>query len=253
MKLCRDLFGDYLDPQLNSDFKDALVAECELDMEDRTMLISLVSDTYIKADSLLKFRNTVKQLLKLNEINFSCKFGEPAFCVEAVADAVREIRRKNAALNGFFNGAEYEINGDTVSICLKYGGYGRICELSFEEAFCRLVKNTFNRDVKIAFTGQLEDVELIPPPPEPVDVTAERKPSGDKPEAKVEEPPKPEIKYDYKPNDGLPVYLESAKLFFGRKINADVMSLSDIIPPQNDNESVTISAWGEVFGCEIKE
>ncbi len=76
-----------------------------------------------------------------------------------------------------------------------------------------------------------------------------------KEEPKAAEPTKAQDTkvYDYIPEDGLPVYLESAKLFYGKKIDKRVRRLIDIAPPESSEEKVYISAWGEVFGVEERE
>jgi len=110
MMLCKDLFGDYLDPQLNSEFGKASVVKCDLNIDDRTLALGIESDTYINSESIFKFRNRVKEILKLSELEFSYSFDKNAFCVTAVEDAVKEICVKNAFLIGYFNEAEYEIS-----------------------------------------------------------------------------------------------------------------------------------------------
>ncbi|MBQ8741170.1 MAG: PolC-type DNA polymerase III, partial [Clostridia bacterium] len=119
----------------------------------------------------------------------------------------------------------------------------------FEKLFKMLAKNRFGIDINISFDGVLEDAPIVLPEPEPV--TVQRAPEKPK-TAPKEKAPQEEKKYDYKPKDGLPVYLESANLFFGRKIDTNVKKLKDVMLPQNDGESVYVCAWGEVFGVESK-
>ncbi|MBQ0084279.1 MAG: PolC-type DNA polymerase III, partial [Clostridiales bacterium] len=77
-------------------------------------------------------------------------------------------------------------------------------------------------------------------------------PTPEIPKARVKEEPEKKV-FSGKPKDGLPVYLESAKLFYGRRINTKVTPIIDIVPPDNPNEKKPIAAWGEVFGCETKD
>ncbi len=242
MKSCNALFGEYLDPQLNTLFGDALIEKCELDIDGRTMLLEIKSSVYIGTDEVLKFRTRIKELLKLNELEFSISFEGAQLNTSACEDLTSEIRRKNASLNGFFNGAEYEIKNNTVIITLKFGGYEKICELGFNEAFCRLVKQYFGLDVSVEFVGQLEDVELIPPPPEaPPAFVREDKPKS---------APKPEISFEKrneKPENNV-VYLDNPKLFYGRRIdNSNIKPMIQVT--EDDSE---ICCWGEVFGLEVR-
>ena len=243
MKSCNALFGEYLDQQLNMALGEALVEKCELDIEERKMLLGLKSEAYISAENILKFRNRIKDILRLNELDFSCSFIGADLSAEACADLAAEIRRKNASLNGFFNGAQYEIKENTVTVSLKYGGYDKICELGFSEQFCRLVKQYFGLDVEVIFDGQLEAVEMVLPPVEAI----HERPREEKPKAVA---PKTEITFEKrseKPENNV-VYLDNPKLFYGKRID------STHIKPMIEvtEEDSEICCWGEVFGLEVR-
>ncbi|MBE6732826.1 MAG: PolC-type DNA polymerase III [Ruminococcaceae bacterium] len=245
---CKELFGEYLDNNLRTVFDDTLISDCKLNMENRSLKLELLSKKYIKDENILLFKNRIFSVLKLDSLDFSVCYDNPPLDDVASMDIASEIRRKNAAINGYLVDAKYTVNGNTVLITLCHGGYEKLCEIGFADMFSYLVRERLGLTVSVEFDGQLEDLELVPPPPTVTEAEAPKQQ-----EVKANSAPaEPEIKYDYKPKDGLPVYLESAKLFYGRKIDTDVMPISDILPPLNDNESVKIAAWGEVFGCEIK-
>lgn len=239
-----ELFGTYLNESLNTAFSGAVIKSCDLLKDERTLNLEIESKKYIKRQFVLEFKQSVKSILSLEKIEVKLLFEENSLCNETFADITEEIRLKNAVFNGYFNGANYSFDGDTVKIDLKYGGLEKITNNGFEKIFKNDVKNIFGREIKLEFTGQTEDIEIKLP-------EVKQYIPQDKP--KVEVKKEAEVKYDYVPSDGLPVYLESAKLFFGRKINTDVMKMSEVKPPQNDDESVFISVWGEVFGSEIRE
>ncbi len=240
----KELFGTYLNSHLNTVFCDAVIENCDLNEDKRSLKVDLKSLKYITRKDTLEFKQCLKTALSLEDIDVCILFEDSALCPDAFCDITDEIRSKNAVLNGYFNGAVYELSDDTVNITLKYGGLENILNNGFENAFKTAVKNKFGREVEIEFSGQTDDIEIKLP---------EEKPyiAPNKPKEEVKE--EKEVKYDYIPSDGLPVYLESAKLFFGRKINTDVSKLSEIKPPENDGESIFICAWGEVFGLETRE
>ena len=238
------LFGNLIGEEMMAVFSDAVIEKCDLNSEKRELNIVIKSENYINRDTLFKFRNHIKIALNLNEVQTQITFNKASFCKEACADITEEIKHLKPALNGYFNGAEYETEGDTCIITLGFGGMKTITECEFEKHFKILAKKSFGIDTEVRFAGQLEDVEMEVPIA-PVEES--------RPQKKKEVAEEPEKEYDYIPKDGLPVYLESAKLFFGRKINTDVMRLSDIVPPDMDGDSkVFIAAWGEVFGLETK-
>ncbi len=242
------LFGSYINKGALENFRGATVTLCNLDTENRTLNLHINCKKHIAQNAVIAFREEIKAALQLQSIELELCFAPECFNAEAAADVVAEIRAKSVVLNGFFNSAEYSYENNTVVINLKFGGYERILESKFPEHFKLEVKKKYGVEVDVRFEGQLEDVEIKRPEPTeaPMQVPAAPK-SADAPKKSEE----PEIKYDYKPRDGLPVYLESARLFYGRKINTDVVKLSHVIAPNGPDESVTIAAWGQVFGTDI--
>ncbi len=242
-----DLFSAYLSAETLNIFRDVKIELCKLNSDDRNLDLSLSSDKYISCAKCDILQEEIKHALKLEKATVLVAFSSDAFCADAIADTIAQIRSKNIIFNGFFNEAQYTLNGNDITITLKYGGYNQICEGNFEKIFKAAVKSRFDLDVNISFDGVLQDAPIVVPESE----VAVSKPTTPKPKS-TETKVKEEKVYDYKPKDGLPVYLESAKQFFGRKIDTNVKKLSEVMLPQSDGESVYVCAWGEVFGLESK-
>ncbi|MBQ8266796.1 MAG: hypothetical protein IJZ21_00230, partial [Clostridia bacterium] len=225
-----ELFGTYLSAETIETFSGAEICECKLNSENRSLNLKLRSDAYIAHAKINMLREEIIHALKLENVSFEIKFASGAFCVSAVEDIVAEIRAKNIIFNGFFNEAQYVLDGNNLKITLKYGGYAKIEEGNFEKIFKVAVKKYFDIDINITFDGVLEDAPIVLPDPEPMVVQKQsNKPKAASKAVALQE----EKKYDYKPKDGLPVYLESAKLFYGRKIDTNVKKLSSVALPQN--------------------
>ena len=245
----KELFSTYLSTGMLEAFDSVKIDECILNSESRNLKLMLRNDAYIPYVKINALREEIKHALQLDNVTVETIFASSAFCVASIEDVVAEIRAKNIIFNGFFNEAQYVLEGNSLKITLKYGGYNKICEGGFEQKFKAIVKNRFNTNINLSFDGVLEEAPIVLPEPEPVSVPK----ATEKPKAVQKTvTPQEEKKFDYKPKDGLPVYLESAKLFYGRKIDSNVKKLSDVMLPQNDGESVYVCAWGEVFGCESK-
>ena len=239
--LFSDIFGMYFNEQVDSVLSNGRVSSCKLDMEERTLLAEITSESYIDREIQLNITDTLKTLLKLSECDVEFFFGGAAICEKALADITAELRLKNAALNGYFAGAEYKLDGENVTITLKHGGYKRICELNFERDFVLSVKKRFDTEVSVSFDGQLEDMEIELPPVEKTVVKPEKK-AESKPQAT-----KTEIKFDKreeKPANGM-VYLDNPKLFYGRRIETATKPMIEIT-----GDDTEVCCWGEVFETE---
>lgn len=191
----------------------------------------------------------LKDRLKLNACSVNCNFTPNALIPAACSDIAAEIKIKNAAINGYFNGADFSLDGDCVNIKLKHGGYNTIADCGFENAFKAIVRERFSREVTVSFGGQLENVEIKLPEPEteaPRTETPKPRPQ------KIERPasPKTEIKFEKReerPDNGI-VYLDKPQQFYGRggisNHTRDMISIT--------GDDTEIACWGEVFGLETR-
>ncbi len=239
-----ELFATYLSEKTLETFSNVEIKNCKLNTDARSLDLKLYSKTYISYIDINILCEEIKHALQLEVVLVDMGFAGVAFDANIAEDIVSEIRIKNIIFNGFFNEAEYAFENNELKITLKYGGHSMIEEGGFDKLFKSIVQKRFGIDISISFDGILEDAPIILPKNEPVSRIK-------KPESK--EDALQEKKYDYKPKDGLPVYLESADLFYGKKINTDVIKMSDIVPPPAEEGAKTyICVWGEVFDFESR-
>ena len=252
--LFSQIFDTTVSHNISEIFGGTVIEKCSLDTEERALNAVLRAEKYISAESRNELVNQLKSALKLNECHISCIFSEDALIPAACADIAAELKVKNAALNGYFNGAEFKLNDNNVNITLKYGGYDTITDCGFENAFKRIIKDRFGRDITVSFDGQLEKVEIeLPPaePPKPAE-KAERQAAPQKQNAPARPAaPKKEIKFEKRegrPDNGI-VYLDNPQQFYGRggisNHTRDMISIT--------GDDTEIACWGEVFGLETRD
>ena len=252
--LFSQIFDTAVSHNISEIFGGTVIEKCSLDTEERALNAVLRAEKYISVESRNELINQLKSALKLNECHISCIFSEDALIPAACADIAAELKVKNAALNGYFNGAEFNLNDNNVNITLKYGGYDTITDCGFENAFKRIIKDRFGRDITVSFDGQLEKVEIeLPPaePPKPAE-KAERQAAPQKQNAPARPAaPKKEIKFEKRegiPDNGI-VYLDNPQQFYGRggisNHTRDMISIT--------GDDTEIACWGEVFGLETRD
>lgn len=252
--MSKALFSDIFDTGIPSDiaaeFKNCIIERCALDTEERTLDTVLKSEKYISAEMKHRLFAALKDALRLNSCFISCVFSGEALCPDACSDIAAEIKVKNAAINGYFNGADFLLDGDCVNITLKHGGYNTIADCGFENAFKALVRERFSREVTVSFGGQLENVEIKLPEPEAEAPRTEKlQPRPQKNERPAS--PKTEIKFEKReerPDNGI-VYLDKPQQFYGRggisNHTRDMISIT--------GDDTEIACWGEVFGLETRD
>ena len=248
------IFDTGLSADISEIFGSTVIEKCSLDTDERALNAELKAEKYITAESRNELVNQLKNALKLNECHIACIFSEDALIPAACADIVAELKVKNAALNGYFNGAEFKLKNNNVKITLKFGGYDTITDCGFENAFKRIIKDRFGRDITVSFDGQLEKVEIDLPPAEPAQPV--RRPERQTAEPRQSAPahpaaPKMEIKFEKRegrPENGI-VYLDNPQQFYGRggisNHTRDMISIT--------GDDTEIACWGEVFGLETRD
>lgn len=248
------IFDTGLSADISEIFGSTVIEKCSLDTDERALNAELKAEKYITAESRNELVNQLKNALKLNECHIACIFSEDALIPAACADITAELRLKNAALNGYFNGAEFKLKNNNVKITLKFGGYDTITDCGFENAFKRIIKERFGRDITVSFDGQLEKVEIDLPPAEPAQPV--RRPERQAAEPRQSAParpaaPKKEIKFEKRegrPDNGI-VYLDNPQQFYGRGGISN--HTRDMISIMGDDTE--IACWGEVFGLETRD
>lgn len=248
------IFDTGLSADISEIFGSTVIEKCSLDTDERALNAELKAEKYITAESRNELVNQLKNALKLNECHIACIFSEDALIPAACADIVAELKVKNAALNGYFNGAEFKLKNNNVKITLKFGGYDTITDCGFENAFKRIIKDRFGRDITVSFDGQLEKVEIDLPPAEPAQPV--RRPERQTAEPRQSAPahpaaPKKEIKFEKRegrPENGI-VYLDNPQQFYGRggisNHTRDMISIT--------GDDTEIACWGEVFGLGTRD
>ena len=234
----------------NADISAASVVSCSLDTERRSLNAELSCNTYIPRGEQLKAKRNIEGMLRLSGCTLKFRFPPESLCAEACADITAEIKTHNAVLNGYFNEAEYILNGDNVEITLKYGGLTSVLESGYEKEFINSLRNYFSRGITVSFAGQTEDVEMLPPPPEETPPP----PQNDAPPVKRSDSgapaaPKKEIKFAQRaerPENGV-VYLDNPQVFYGNRIDNHTKPMINIT-----EDDKRVCCWGEVFGYEVR-
>ncbi len=243
------VFDKIISAELAGAIPAGRVNKCDIDIKSRTLDTDIEFSTYAQNNLLENFKSEVERALKLNKISVKVSFKPECLTDDACRDIVERIKHKNGLLNGFFSSAEYSLKEDVLTVNLKLGGLKTILESGFEKQFNEICRLEFNRIVKIEFTGKTEnDAEFVPPK------SVATPPAALKQSAKPEKPVKgtvagttlvTRVRNDNPPADGLFVYLDSARPFYGRIPNEEPMRMIDIAP-----EEQTVLVYGEVVGFE---
>lgn len=244
------LFGEYIEASLAEKLPRGSIDKCSLSVEKRTLEISVLFEKYIEHRVLDGIKQALKSVLSLEKIVFSVSYPAAALSSAVLADLSDEIKLRTAAFNGYLNGAEYSLDGERAVITLKFGGLAGVQNLRLAERLEARIRELFNRTVTVELQGEEELKEDKIPLPEPADEPSAAARGQAKPSAPA--PATPKRVFTGRPADGLPVYLESAELFYGRSIDKNAVALSEYVPLDNAEAAVKFVGWGRVFDFESR-
>ncbi len=241
--------------------ENGILERCEVSTEERSLTAFVRFADYINREKSIEICERLKSSLDLRNVKLYATYKAECYSSAAAEDIAMELRAANVMLNGYFNGAEFEVcdgaeKNSITRITLKFGGLGTIKECDFERQFCAIVSQRFNVETEITFDGQLEEVEMVAPEyrqkavdyfasePKPVAQKSFGNQNGSRvPDRKPPEPRK--ITGLLIPEDA-PIIADTITQIYGKKIHGDLIPLSQINP--EDDESLV---WGEIFFSEI--
>lgn len=232
MILFQELFSTYLTDDCAAALADGVIETLDNNLPERSMTAYLRFEHPVEQQVLSAAEQQLKDKLRLQTVHLKVSFAHTRFDVAFCGQIIDALRSQLPMINGFFDGADFALDGDVLTITLKYGGRDILQDAGFDKAFQTYVRANFGTEITIQYAGQLENVEEDIPVEE---VKPKPSPKSLKSAARSE-----------RSADGLPIFLDSARVVWGRAIKAAPMQMNNITP---DDGSITV--WGEIFDSEI--
>lgn len=238
---------------LTESFKDtiktAVLERCEVSAEERSLTAWVHFSEYIKRAEISDLSERLKAGLSLQKVKINAKYDPECYCSAAAEDIALELRASNVMLNGYFNGAEFNISdgaekNSVTNITLKYGGIDTIRECNFEREFGAVIAERFGIESQVSFDGQLENVEIKAPEyhQEPLKMTSQ--PSSNSGASQKPQEGRKVTGLQIPENAG--ILSDTVMQVYGKKMVGTLIPLSNINP--EDGESLV---WGEIFFSEL--
>lgn len=235
-------FYDYFSTYVNDDDL-ALIGSGDITRftvykDDRRLELGLFLDRLVRYDVISRCQSALAHALELNGAKIVVTYPKRLFDINEISKILSFISGVNKSVNGFFDGAEAELEDDILTVCLKKGGKELLEGQKIDKEISELIYNQFDVDLDVAFLEvQAFDMEK-----------AVREAAQAKAEEKAKEEAQKEKYVAHIQLGDLPLYADTRKQIMGRPIKDLPKPIKEIMP---DDGFVTV--WGEIFNLDVRD
>ena len=241
----------------------ARVCGMDLHKSDGWLTVRLSLDRFVEFAAVASAEKAVAAALSLRTAEFLPAYPADSLTEDCFPTVVEFLRRRSAAVNGTFKDAGCRLEGERLTVTLRHGGLNILRATKTDVQLERLLQELFNRRITLALEGETEigteseayramvkegEAQAAQAAAQAAAAVAASAPSPSKGTPAPAAPrPKAPANADLPPEDGLPVYLDTAQPLFGGPIREKPIPLRSLEP-----DGSTVTVWGEVFGYETR-
>jgi DNA polymerase-3 subunit alpha (Gram-positive type) len=256
-------FGDFFEPYIElAGFPPQIckgeITSLQIDSESRSLTSWVKFSVPVEGRVLssLEERICACEKLQLKRASIRPEYSGECFSTEYYPSLVRELKRREASVNGFLKDSSARMDDGTLVVTLRHGGGELLLSRHVDRLMSELIQKEFGITVPVRFEGLLTVEESSPVYIErkkKAEETKRRQATAEKVadyEAGMQRKGRPSKVISVRSGETLlPCILpESAKELYGRLGKAKPAPISKITP---DIGSVTV--WGEIFSVEQRE
>lgn len=233
-----DLFSDYIDNDILADIGSGEIYSFVVSRDKRTLSIGLYLDCFVSYDKILRAEKSLKKSIVLNKVTIEPVFPKSEFSLGNIERILEYAKRETPAANGFFDGAEAEIEDNTLTVFLKKGGKDVLLAQKVDSVISSVLYKLFKVDYDVSFLEvQSFDIEKA------VKEAVEEKHRQEEIK-KVEE----EKNVVHEQWGELPLYKDTVKNIYGKTLRDTPTPIKDVT-----TEDGYITVWGDVFESEVRD
>ncbi len=255
-KKISEIFAGLINSTYPETFRDAYIDEMSINKQTRTMSLSVIALSEIPDDVKDSFDRMVSSKLSLSGVDIKVTLLEDkvpetpvssqakiGFELSDMPEIVNELKKRVPVANGFLVGSTFRTEENTVFVSLTHGGGDILKSAHADAVISQIIFEKFSERWNAAFEGVLK-IDVDNEAFQKLQKQAEEASQNEKvakAEAEAADIP-------HKIVDGIPLYLETAKVLYGNKVGKLPKPICEV---KFDDGNVII--WGDIFGLEIRE
>ncbi len=218
---------------------NATIEQMRLFKTERRLELTLCCEEEPLPEEVDFFREELKKALQLDAVVIDVDVPALSFTLASMPKVLDSLRAELPASNGFLTGSTWRLEEDVLYVSLTHGGAEILQNIGADTAIAKIISRDYGVQYHVIFDGVTEiDVEN--------ETLKELQKQGEeqtKAEFHEEEAPK-----EHKIIEGIPLYLETAKMIYGQAVKKLPKPIKEI---HFDDGQVVV--WGEVFDLELRD
>ncbi|MBQ9517534.1 MAG: PolC-type DNA polymerase III [Eubacterium sp.] len=231
-------FSQYIDKDDLADIGFGEITHLVLYRDDRRALVEVMNQKLLTAEMIDRVQKSLAGGLKLSKVELKVKYPKSLFKVDDIEKIISPVRLSNQMVNGFFDGAEAEVEDGVLTVFLKNGGKDILEKQGIDKEISKIIYNAFDLDFDVSFMEvQTFDVEKA--------VHEAFEQQREKEKAEKEEKEKNAV---HTILTGTPLYADTRRVVFGRNIRELPKPIADV---KYDDGVITV--WGDILKSECRD
>lgn len=239
-----DIFSFSEDYPVSGNLLNSTIEYMRLFRSERALELGVKAKAPVPTEDIDTFETLLCRALKLQKASVEVLYNAPVeekegFNLSKMPQVLESLKKELPATNGFLQGSTWRLEEGTLYIALTHGGADILKNIGADAALTKIMGRDYGAPYPVTFEGVTE-----------VSVEDEhfknlQKQGEEETKAQFHEEEKPR---EHKVVEGLPLYLETAKLLYGQAVKKLPKPIKDI---HFDDGQVVV--WGEIFSLEIRE
>ena len=231
-------FSNYIDGDTLGYIGNGEINALSVSRKSRSVNIGVLFDRFISSGIIEKAEKQIASAMELNKVTISPSFPKSEFSISSIENILEYVKHDYPMANGFFDGAEAEIEDNVLTVFLKKGGKEVLESQKIDTAIAKVLYNMFKVDFDISLLEvQAFDIEK-----------AVKEAVAEKHKEQEKEREEKERNIVHEIWDDLPLYRDTVKNIYGKQLKEKPKAIADV-----STEDGYITIWGDVFNVEERE
>ena len=231
-------FRDYISEEDLALIGYAEITSMKIRRASRQLELGIQSDILLDYKVIDSAQKSIQQKMELKKAVIKPHYSKNLFDIKEIEKIVSPIRLTHTVVNGFFDGAEAELEDNILTLCLKKGGREILESQKIDTAISKIIYDQFGIDLDVSFLEvQTFDIEK-----------AVAEAVKEKEEIKKKEKEAEDKNIVHEILQGTPLYADTRKVIFGRAIRELPKPINEVQP---DDGFITV--WGDVFSIDVRD